>query len=83
LNTDVQRGDHPLLRQLCDNGHVRADVLGLGLDADATFGVLDAAGNTSTRLFAMGTLLRGLLWETTAMPEIRQQVRLLADRLIS
>jgi uncharacterized NAD(P)/FAD-binding protein YdhS len=83
LNTDVQRGDHPLLRQLCDNGHVRADVLGLGLDADTTFGVLDAAGNASSRLFAMGTLLRGLLWETTAMPEIRQQARLLADRLIT
>lgn len=83
LNTDVQRGDHPLLRQLSDNGHVRADMLGLGLDADATFGVLDAAGNASTRLFAIGTLLRGLLWETTAMPEIRQQARLLADRLTS
>jgi uncharacterized NAD(P)/FAD-binding protein YdhS len=81
LNTDVQHGDHPLLRQLCDQGHARADALGLGLDTDATFGVLDAAGHASSSLFVMGTLLRGLLWETTAMPEIRQQARLLADRL--
>jgi uncharacterized NAD(P)/FAD-binding protein YdhS len=31
----------------------------------------------------IGSLLRGTLWESTAMPEIRQQARHLADQLLS
>jgi uncharacterized NAD(P)/FAD-binding protein YdhS len=34
-------------------------------------------------LFALGSLLRGTLWESTAMPEIRQQARHLADQLLT
>jgi uncharacterized NAD(P)/FAD-binding protein YdhS len=36
-----------------------------------------------SRLFALGALLRGTLWESTAMPEIRQHARQLADRLLA
>ncbi|HET8764393.1 MAG TPA: pyridine nucleotide-disulfide oxidoreductase, partial [Rhodanobacter sp.] len=40
-------------------------------------------GTPWPRLFAIGSLLRGTLWESTAMPEIRQQARAVADQLLA
>lgn len=82
LNTDVKRSNHLLLGQLVTDGYVRADTLGLGLDAEPDGQLQNGHGEAWPRLFAMGTLLRSVLWESTAMPEIRQQARALADRLI-
>ncbi|WP_430387414.1 FAD/NAD(P)-binding protein [Dyella sp. 20L07] len=81
LNTDVRRTQHPLVRQLSTNGHVTPDPLGLGCVATVE-GRLQHDGQTWPHFYAIGTLLRGVLWESTAMPEIRQQARQLADRLI-
>ena len=81
LNTDVRRTRHPLVRQLATNGHVTPDPLGLGCVASVE-GRLQHDSQTWPHFYAIGTLLRGVLWESTAMPEIRQQARQLADRLI-
>jgi uncharacterized NAD(P)/FAD-binding protein YdhS len=82
LNTDVRRTGHRLIGQLLTNAHIAADPLGLGVKAD-TDGRLQHDGQHWPHLFAIGSLLRGTLWESTAMPEIRQQARHLADRLLS
>lgn len=81
LNTDVRRTQHPLARQLVTNGHVTPDPLGLGCVATPE-GRLQHGGQVWPHFYAIGTLLRGTLWESTAMPEIRQQARNLADRLL-
>ncbi|MHA6204719.1 FAD/NAD(P)-binding protein [Dyella soli] len=81
LNTDVRRTSHRLIRQLATNGHVTPDPLGLGCRA-TTDGHLQHDGRAWPHFYAIGTLLRGTLWESTAMPEIRQQARQLADRII-
>ena len=81
LDTDVRRSDHRLIRQLLTNAHVQADPLGLGVRADCQGRLQHAAGHWP-HLFAMGSLLRGTLWESTAMPEIRQQARHLVDQLL-
>ena len=81
LNTDVRRTQHRLVRQLQTNAHSTADPLGLGAQADGT-GRLRHDGSSWPHLFAIGSLGRGTLWESTAMPEIRQQARHLADRLL-
>ncbi|WP_109125204.1 FAD/NAD(P)-binding protein [Dyella sp. C11] len=81
LNTDVRRTQHPLIRQLATNGHVAPDPLGLGVVA-STEGRIMHGQQAWPRFYAIGTLLRGTLWESTAMPEIRQQARNLADRLL-
>lgn len=82
LNTDVRRTQHPLVSQLVANAHVMPDPLGLGMQATAD-GHLLHAGQPWPHLFALGSMLRGTLWESTAMPEIRQQARSLADRLLA
>ncbi|MBB3225972.1 putative NAD(P)/FAD-binding protein YdhS [Luteibacter sp. Sphag1AF] len=83
LNTDTERTDHPLVRQLITNGHAVAEELGLGFAAQTDGTLLDSRGKPHGNLFAMGTLLRGALWESTAMPEIRVQARNLADTLLA
>ena len=82
MNTDVRRTPHRLMRQLVTNGHISADPLGLGVLANAD-GRLAHRTGAWPNLFAIGSLLRGALWECTAMPEIRQQARGLADRLLA
>lgn len=81
LDTDVRATAHPLMRQLVTNGHVTPDPFGLGCLAMPD-GRLCREGTPWSRLFALGSLLRGARWESTAMPEIRLQARYLADRLL-
>jgi uncharacterized NAD(P)/FAD-binding protein YdhS len=82
LNTDVRQTPHPLISQLRTNGHIEADPLGLGLRAQSD-GRLCRGAQPWPNLFAIGSLLRGRLWESTAMPEIRQQARNLAEHLLA
>jgi uncharacterized NAD(P)/FAD-binding protein YdhS len=44
--------------------------------------VIDRAGRRSTLLFALGPLLRGTLWETIAVPELRAQARRVAETIL-
>ncbi|GLQ90634.1 FAD/NAD(P)-binding protein [Dyella flagellata] len=82
LDNDIRRTQHPLLQQMVTNGHIKPDPFGLGMQATPDGRVLHD-GSAWPRLFAIGSMLRGSLWESTAMPEIRQQARQLADHLLS
>lgn len=83
LDTDVERTTHPLMTQLREAGLVRADPLGLGVEASADFEVVDASGSAVRGLYCLGPLLRGRLWEITAVPELRAAAAVLAARLLS
>lgn len=73
----------PLARALLARGLVRDDAAGFGLEVDDGFRPLDAAGRPTPGLYAIGPLLRGRDWETTAVPEIREQAAALAGQLLS
>ena len=47
------------------------------------FAVVDQHGQPSEYLFAIGPLLRGTLWETTAVPELRAQTHQVAQVLLA
>lgn len=81
LDNDIRRTPHTLLQQLVTNGHIRSDPFGLGIQA-VPDGRIVHDGNPWPRFFAIGSMLRGTLWESTAMPEIRQQARQLAEHLL-
>ncbi|GAB1820117.1 FAD/NAD(P)-binding protein [Herbidospora sp. RD11066] len=72
----------PLLTRLMGDGLVRADRLGLGLDADARGCVIDVTGQADDRIVTLGPVLRGSRYETTAIPEIRGQAAILAPHVI-
>lgn len=79
----VRYADDPttLLRRLFEGGIVRPGPLGFGLDAASGGALLDRGGTAHADLFTLGPPLRGLLWESTAVPEIRLQAADLARSL--
>jgi len=66
----------PLVRSLLAQGLIQPDALAQGVEATAE-------GKITQRLYTLGTALRGILWESTAMPEIRIQAEQLAAQLLS
>ncbi|MEP7041738.1 MAG: FAD/NAD(P)-binding protein [Dokdonella sp.] len=71
LESAAQTTSHTLVRQLLDHGVAQPDALGLGLAAQPDGRLLRPDGSAWHGLYAIGTLLRGSLWECTGMPEIR------------
>ncbi|MBW8483134.1 FAD/NAD(P)-binding protein [Actinomadura parmotrematis] len=61
---------------------VRHDRFGLGLDAAPDGSVRGLDGRASRRISTLGPTLRGVRYETTAVPEIREQAAALA-RLVA
>ena len=80
-DTDLARVRDPLIAALRRDGLVRPDELGLGLDSDADGRLLAADGHASRRLFLVGPLRKGQLWENTAVPELRVEARRMAELL--
>ena len=81
IEYDWRRVDRPLPRQLLVRGLIQPGPLALGIAADAAGAVLDAHGQYSARLFAMGPPLRGMWWESTAVTDVAIQAKALAMRL--
>ncbi len=54
--------------------------MGARIDADHT--IIGRDGQRSKVLLALGPLLRGTLWETIAVPELRGQARRTAETLL-
>jgi uncharacterized NAD(P)/FAD-binding protein YdhS len=79
--TDVRATADPLLNDLLASGTVRPDSLGLGLDATTDGALISASGAISDTFYTLGPPLRGLWYETTAIPEIRSQAAALAARI--
>jgi uncharacterized NAD(P)/FAD-binding protein YdhS len=79
--TDIRQEGQPLLNQLLGAGLVRSDPLGLGLDVTGDGAVLDGDGRPSNYLWAIGPLRKGQLWESTAVPELRDQAVALVEAL--
>src|SRR5580693_9138683 len=81
--TDITATQDPLLRGLLDAVLATPDPLRLGFRAEAGGALLDVSGRPSGTIFTLGPPLRGQLYETTGVPEIRDQAAALATRLIS
>jgi hypothetical protein len=74
-------GRDPLLSALTQTGLVRPGPSGLGVDTADDGRVLGVLPPTIP-FYAIGTLRRGNLWETTAMPEIREQAYEVAGAVV-
>ncbi|MBC7772342.1 MAG: FAD/NAD(P)-binding protein [Pyrinomonadaceae bacterium] len=78
---DIARSDDRLLQSLVSKGQIRPDPLRMGADCTPAGAVIDRDGIVSDFLYVAGPLRKGLLWETTAVPELRKQVSELAAHL--
>jgi uncharacterized NAD(P)/FAD-binding protein YdhS len=71
----------PLLRNLLDGGVIRPGPLSFGIDADKTGAVIGRDGTANHHIRAVGPLVRGVFWESNAIPEILVQINPLAKQL--
>jgi uncharacterized NAD(P)/FAD-binding protein YdhS len=78
-NPDLQSSGSPLLRQLFADGLITADSLRMGLETASDGALMNAYGDASEVMYAVGPLRRGGLLESTAIHEIREQAVALAQ----
>ncbi len=82
--SDYSKYQHPLFINLLARGLIDHDPLALGLHASPAGEVYRYRSPALVGwLFTIGAPLKGVLWESTAAPEIRVQARELAERLLS
>lgn len=79
--TDYSKYQHPLLINLLARGLIDHDPLALGLNTLPNGEVLRYHNGPTGWLHTLGAPLKGVLWESTATAEIREQARALAARL--
>jgi uncharacterized NAD(P)/FAD-binding protein YdhS len=70
---------NPAIGSLLVHGWVRRDALSLGLDTSSDGNAIDLEGREVPDLFVVGTLRKPLLWESTAVPELRSQAASVAQ----
>ena len=70
----LSRTRDPMLRGMLDEEQVTMDDLGIGL-------AVDADSRAAPGVWALGPLAKGALWEIVAVPDIREQVRHVADTI--
>lgn len=79
---DFRKTRSPLVDGLLTEGWVRPGPHGFGFDATPGGVLLDAKGAASPFLYSLGPPLRGVLWETLAVPEIREQAAAIARDIL-
>lgn len=72
----------PLIVQLFSRGIIVPDPLFLGLDVGLGGTILNLQGERVNHLYTLGSPQKGILFETTAVPELRVQAAELADRIL-
>ena len=78
---DYTRIQNPLVVGLREAGWLQPDPLRLGILTDKHGALLDATGRASAVLFTLGPSRRPAYFESTAVPELRQQAAALAQEL--
>ncbi|SNC74544.1 Uncharacterized NAD(P)/FAD-binding protein YdhS [Hymenobacter gelipurpurascens] len=78
---DYTRIQDPAVRSLRDAGLLCPDALRLGIQTDAHGALLTNQGQASSVLFTLGPSRRPTFFESTAVPELRQQAVALAEEL--
>jgi uncharacterized NAD(P)/FAD-binding protein YdhS len=81
--SDYSKYQHPLLINLLARGLIDHDPLALGITATADGSVQRYRGDPVGWLFTIGAPMKGVLWETTSVPEIRGQAKTLAKQLLA
>ena len=79
---DIRQRDDALVTDLCAQGLIRPHETCIGIDAAPDGRVIDSAGMARSDLYTIGPLLRGVLYESVSVLELRVQVADLAQRLL-
>ncbi len=73
--------DSDLLRKLKERGLIVNHKVGSGIACEPSGEVVDSKGNVQAKLLAIGPMLKAELLESVAVPELKVQAKLTADRI--
>lgn len=79
--SDITRSADPLIRNLTRSGRIRPDPCRIGIDVDPNCRTVAGSGTINDRLLAIGPQTKGAWWEIVAVPDLRHQVRQVADAM--
>ena len=80
---DLRQLDDPLLESLRTRGLLKPDALGTGMEITPSGALVNSDGAESRWLYYVGPFLQARDWEATAVPELREYVKRMADTLAS
>lgn len=80
--TDITKMNDELIKKLLKRGFIYPDELKLGMNAIPCGTIIQRDNSLSPFMFTIGTNLKGILWESTAVPELRSQVKELVGELL-
>jgi len=79
--TKIEKSGNELLIQLKSDGFIVQDDLQLGIEVNDSYQVINSQNQEQENMFAIGGLLKGKLWESTAINELRSQAKELATHI--
>ena len=80
--SNIMRSDNELIRNLVKQGLIAPDPLYLGINATGNGAIIDIHGEESDTLFTLGSHMKGILWESTAVPDLRVQAERLSHVIL-
>ena len=82
IRLDYARSTQPLLQRLIQRQQLQADILGLGITTTPQGELVGGNGQVVSGVYTLGPPRRGELWESTVVPELRQQAQELANQIL-
>lgn len=80
--TDLNKINEPLVKNLLERGIIVPDEMKLGINALPDGTIIHKDHSLSVNFYTIGSLMKGILWESTAVPELRVQAKNLASQII-
>lgn len=79
---DVSQSTNPFIKDLASKGILRNSASKLGPDATIDGQIIGSNGMVNDRITLLGPLMRGVVWEAVAVPEIRTGARSITEHLL-
>lgn len=81
--SNIKLSDSQLLKECLEKGIITQDEFCLGFNADSSnFQLIGKNGTIQNNIFTLGTNLKGIFWESTAVNELRSQAENLANYIV-
>ncbi len=82
-NFNLKTLDNELLRNLNASGFICPHEFGVGVKTSNIYNIVDASDKVLDNVYIMGPILKPQLFETVAVPELRNEVKDIADKIIN
>ena len=79
---DYEQIEQPLVKNLLNNRLIQCDPVHLGINALPEGNVIQEDGTPSDKVYTIGLPLKGIVWESLALPEIRVEAEELSKILV-